>query len=81
MLPIRADRAEPEIDHRREKPGEADNELDRAICFRIKPLREISEGKEAKELARNLTADKKAQVTEELGAPTGRYCTLLTKHA
>jgi hypothetical protein len=47
MLPIRADRAEPEIDHRREKPGEADNELDRAICFRIKPLREISEGKEA----------------------------------
>ena len=77
MLPIRADRAEPEIDHRREKPGEADNELDRAICFRIKPSREISEGKEAKELARNLTP----QVTEELGAPTGRYCTLLTKHA
>ena len=54
MLPIRhrlyTDRAEPEIDHRREKPGEADNELDRAICFRIKPSREISEGKEAKSL-------------------------------
>ena len=65
----------------RDKAGKADDELDGAIGFGIKPSREIGEGKEADQLGRNLTADKNTQVTEELGAPAGQHCTPSTKRA
>ena len=65
----------------RDKAGKADDELDGAIGFGIKPSREIGEGNEAKQLGSDLTADKNAQVTEELGAPAGQNCTPSTKRA
>ena len=43
-----ADRAKPRVGHEPDKAGKADDELDGAIGFEIKPSREIGEGKEGK---------------------------------
>jgi hypothetical protein len=60
-----ADRAEAKIDHHREEPGQADDELDLAISARVENAGEIGEGEQVDELGRDLAAGERAEVREE----------------